>query len=46
MTYPDLAFEPDPEAAATLREVFDGRRVAAAGRARVLGDVVDGAGTD
>jgi tRNA pseudouridine38-40 synthase len=40
VTYPDLEFEPDPEAAATLRAVFDERRVDALARSRVLRDVL------
>ncbi|MFC7096937.1 tRNA pseudouridine(38-40) synthase TruA [Halobaculum marinum] len=46
VTYPGVDFDPDPEAVATLREVFQGRRVDALARGRVLGDVVDGVSTD
>ena len=44
--YPGLDFEPDPEAVATLRTVFDDRRVAAVARSRVLGDVLAGVSSD
>ncbi|AQL43204.1 tRNA pseudouridine(38-40) synthase TruA [Halorientalis sp. IM1011] len=44
VTYPDLAFERDPEAAASAREVFRERRVRHATRARVADDLVDGVG--
>ncbi|MFB6160348.1 MAG: tRNA pseudouridine(38-40) synthase TruA [Haloferacaceae archaeon] len=40
--YPDLAFEADPDAVASARDVLDGRRVAALGAARALGSVLDG----
>ncbi|MFC6786530.1 tRNA pseudouridine(38-40) synthase TruA [Halobaculum halobium] len=41
VSYPDVAFEPDPVAVATLRTVFSDRRVDALARGRVFGDVLD-----
>ncbi|QZX98314.1 tRNA pseudouridine(38-40) synthase TruA [Halobaculum rubrum] len=38
--YPGVEFEPDPEAVATLREVFSERRVDALARGRVFDDVL------
>jgi tRNA pseudouridine38-40 synthase len=42
VTYPDVAFTIDREAAASAREVFEQRRVEHAIRARVVGTVADG----
>ncbi|MFC7069435.1 tRNA pseudouridine(38-40) synthase TruA [Halobaculum lipolyticum] len=42
VTYPGVDFAPDPDAVATLVEVFEERRTEALARGRVLGDVVDG----
>jgi len=40
VAYPDVEFEPDPEAVAALRAVFSGRRVDALARGRVFDDVL------
>ncbi|UIO99617.1 tRNA pseudouridine(38-40) synthase TruA [Halobaculum sp. CBA1158] len=40
VSYPGVAFEPDPVAVATLREVFSERRVDALARVRVFDDVL------
>ena len=42
VAYPDLAFERDPEAAASAREVFRERRAQRLAGARVAGTVLDG----
>lgn len=39
VTYPDLSFEPDPQAAGSAREVFEKRRIEATTAARVVGDL-------
>jgi tRNA pseudouridine38-40 synthase len=44
VTYPNLAFERDPEAAASTREIFRERRVRHATRARVAEDLIAGVG--
>lgn len=44
VTYPDLTFERDAEAAASAHEVFGERRVRHATRARVAADLVTGVG--
>lgn len=41
VSYPGVAFEPDPAAVAALRDVFSGRRVDALARGRVFGDLLD-----
>ncbi|MFC6872918.1 tRNA pseudouridine(38-40) synthase TruA [Halobellus marinus] len=46
VSYPDVAFERDPEAAASAAEVFETRRREALRRARVTGRLVDGVGAD
>jgi tRNA pseudouridine38-40 synthase len=46
VTYPDLAFERDPEAAASAREIFRERRVRHATRARVAEDLIAGVDGD
>jgi tRNA pseudouridine38-40 synthase len=44
--YPGVTFDPDPDAVASVREVFGERRVEARVAARVAGDVLDGVGAD
>ncbi|MFB6084419.1 MAG: tRNA pseudouridine(38-40) synthase TruA [Halorientalis sp.] len=44
VTYPDLTFERDPEAAASARELFRERRARHATRARVADALADGVG--
>jgi tRNA pseudouridine38-40 synthase len=44
VTYPDISFDPDPDAVSSAREVFGGRRVEALTAARVVGDLCDGIG--
>ncbi|RXK47368.1 tRNA pseudouridine(38-40) synthase TruA [Halorientalis pallida] len=46
VTYPDLTFERDPEAAASAREIFRERRVRHTTRARVADDLVAGVGSE
>ena len=46
VSYPDLAFAVDPEAAANAREVFAARRVEHRERARAAGSVAEGIGRD
>jgi tRNA pseudouridine38-40 synthase len=42
VTYPDVSFDPDPDAVESAREVFRERRVDARVAARVVGDLYDG----
>lgn len=46
VTYPGVSFTLDEEAAASAREVFEGRRVAAATRARTFGTIGDSLGDE